>query len=84
MRDRQPTPPPEHTRVYVNPSTQLQTGEDGLTPLSYDCTFQGGQAQECWCDTPLDCKDMVLNGPCSDDDIWWTSGEDTLGCSIQD
>ncbi len=81
---RQPTPPPESTRVYVDPSTQLQTGPDGVTPLQYECTFQGGDPQECWCDTPLDCKDMVLNGPCGDDDVWWTSGDDTLGCSIQD
>jgi len=83
-RQRQPTPPAENTRIYVDPSTQLQTGPDGVTPMSYDCTFAGGDPQECWCDTPLDCKDMVLNSPCGDDDIWWTSGEDTLGCTIQD
>lgn len=81
---RQPTPPPESTRVYVDPSTRLQTGPDGVTPLHYDCSFQNGQVQECWCDTPLDCKDMILNSPCTEDDAWWTSGEDTLGCTIQD
>ncbi|MEO1039782.1 MAG: hypothetical protein AAFX09_09560 [Pseudomonadota bacterium] len=81
---RQPVAPPEHTRIYVDPSTQLQTGADGVTPADYECSFQGGNAQECWCDTPLDCKDMVLNGPCDDDDVWWTSGDDTLGCTLQD
>jgi hypothetical protein len=86
MQRREPVAPPEHTRTYVSqsPATTLQTGADGMTPVpDYDCTHANGQVQECWCDEPLDCKDMVLNGPCGDDDIWWTSGESTLGCSIQ-
>lgn len=86
MQRREPVAPPEHTRTYVgqSPATTLQTGADGMTPVpEYDCSHADGQVQECWCDEPLDCKDMVLNGPCGDDDIWWTSGESTLGCSIQ-
>lgn len=86
MQRREPVAPPEHTRTYVgqSPATTLQTGADGMTPVpEYDCSHADGQVQECWCDEPLDCKDMVLNGPCGDGDIWWTSGESTLGCSIQ-
>lgn len=82
-----PVAPPEHTRTYESRSAAmtLQTGADGVTPQpDYDCSHAGGQVQECWCDDPLDCKDMVLNGPCAEDDVWWTSGETTLGCTIQD